>query len=250
MRFVKQTAWTLALCMLSVAIGTVAQAQDEQAARMKTALASPARPQADKDRDAARKPIETVQFLGIKTGQTVIDVIAFGGWFTEVLSAAVGPTGKVYGQNPDFFTQREGFAAAEKTRDDRLGNVTAVHGELAAAGVKNADAAITALNLHDIYNSPAGEAGAVAFAKGVFDALKPGGVFGVIDHAGIAGQDNAKFHRIQLEQAKAVLTKAGFKVEAESKILANPADDHTKGVRDPSVAGHTDQFIIRARKPG
>ncbi len=249
MRFARQAAWTLALCVFGAALTTVAQAQDEQATRMKTALASPARPQADKDRDAARKPIETVQFLGIKTGQSVIDVISFGGWFTEVLSSAVGPKGKVYGQNPEFFTSREGFAAAEKAKDDRLGNVTAVHGELAAAGIKNADAAVTALNLHDIYNM-GGEAGAVAFAKGVFDALKPGGVFGVIDHAGIAGQDNKAFHRIQIENARDVLTKAGFKVEAESKILANPADDHTKGVRDPSVAGHTDQFIIRARKPG
>jgi predicted methyltransferase len=250
MRFARQAAWTLALCALCSALGSVAQAQNEQATRMKAALASPGRPQEDKDRDAARKPIETVQFLGIKTGESVIDVIAAGGWFTEVLSAAVGPKGKVYSQNPEFFVNREGFAAAEKARDERLGNVTPVHGELAAAGVKGADAAITALNMHDIYNGQGGEAAAVAFAKGVFDALKPGGVFGVIDHVGIAGQDNAKFHRIQLAQAKEVLTKAGFKIEAESKILANPADDHTKGVRDPSVRGHTDQFLIRARKPG
>jgi predicted methyltransferase len=235
--------------VLGATLGTVAQAQDEQAARMKTALAAPGRPQADKDRDAARKPIETIQFLGIKTGQTAIDVFAFGGWFTEVLSAAVGPKGKVYGQNPEFITSRGDFVANEKARDDRLGNVTPVHGELAAAGIKNADAAITALNLHDVYNMQ-GEAGAVAFAKSVFDALKPGGVFGVIDHAGSAGQDNKAFHRIPIEQAREVLTKAGFKIEAESKILANPADDHTKPVRDPSVAGHTDQFIIRARKPG
>jgi predicted methyltransferase len=89
MRFARQAAWTLALCVFGAALGTVAQAQDEQATRMKTALASPGRPQADKDRDAARKPIETVQFLGIKTGQSVIDVLAFGGWFTEVLSSAV-----------------------------------------------------------------------------------------------------------------------------------------------------------------
>jgi predicted methyltransferase len=144
MRFVKQTTWTLALCMLGSALGTMAQAQDEQTARMRTALASPARSAEDKGRDAVRKPIETVQFLGIKTGQTVIDVVAFGGWFTEVLSAAVGPSGKVYAQNPDFFVQREGFIAAEKTHHDRLGNVTAVHGELAAAGiVGQADAAIT-----------------------------------------------------------------------------------------------------------
>jgi predicted methyltransferase len=215
---------------------------------MRTALASPARPAEDKERDAVRKPIETVQFVGIKTGQTVIDVVAAGGWFTEVLSAAVGPSGKVLGQNPDFFVQREGFVATEKTRNDRLGNVTPVHGELAANGIKGADAAITALNMHDIYNGQGGEAAAVAFAKGVFDALKPGGVFGVIDHVGIAGQNNAQFHRMQLDQAKEVLRKAGFTIEAESNILANPADDHTKGVRD--MARHTDQFLIRARKPG
>jgi predicted methyltransferase len=234
--------------MLGSALGTVAQAQDEQTARMRTALAAPARSDEDKGRDAVRKPIETVQFLGIKTGQTVIDVVAFGGWFTEVLSAAVGPSGKVYAQNPDFFVQREGFIAAEKTHHDRLGNVTAVHGELAAAGiVGQADAAITALNLHDIYNSQGGEAGAVAFLKGVYDALKPGAVFGVIDHVGIAGQNNAQFHRIEVQVARDVIKKAGFTIEAESNILANPADDHTKGVRD--MARHTDQFLIRARKP-
>jgi predicted methyltransferase len=247
MRLVKPTAWTLAIVMLGSALGSLAQAQDEQAARMRTALAAPGRPAADKERDAVRKPIETVQFLGIKTGDTVIDVIAAGGWFTEVLSGAVGPSGKVLAQNPEFFVQRDGFVAAEKARNDRLGNVTPVHGELAANNVKGADAAITALNLHDIYNGQGGEAAAVAFAKGVYDALKPGGVFGVIDHAGVAGQNNAQFHRMQAAQAKDVLTKAGFTVEAESNVLANPADDHTKGVRD--MAGHTDQFLLRARKP-
>jgi predicted methyltransferase len=247
MRFSKSIVLTLTVAALGGVFGSSAQAQDEQVARMRTALAAPARPAADKERDAVRKPIETVQFLGVETGQTVIDVIAAGGWFTEVLSAAVGPTGKVLAQNPEFFVQREGFVANEKARHDRLGNVQAVHGELAANGVKGADAAITALNLHDLYNGQDGEAAAVAFAKGVFDALKPGGVFGVIDHAGIAGQNNAQFHRMQVAQAKDVLTKAGFVVEAESNILANPADDHTKGVRD--LAGHTDQFLIRARKP-
>jgi len=248
MAFVKPATWTLALCVLGSTLAFQAQAQDEQVARMRTALAAPGRPAADKERDAVRKPIETVQFLGVKTGQTVIDVIAAGGWFTEVLSAAVGPSGKVLAQNPEFFVSRPGFAESEKQRNDRLGNVEPVHGELAAKGVAaQADVAITALNLHDIYNGQNGEAAAVAFAKGVYDALKPGGVFGVIDHVGIAGQDNASFHRMQLAQAKDVLTKAGFRIEAESNILANPADDHTKGVRD--MARHTDQFLIRARKP-
>ena len=77
MKLCKHTSWTFALCVLG-GLATIANAQDEQATRMKTALASPQRPQEDKDRDAVRKPIETVQFLGIKTGQTVMDVIAVG----------------------------------------------------------------------------------------------------------------------------------------------------------------------------
>jgi predicted methyltransferase len=249
MRTSRNTPWALALCLLGVTLGTAVHAQDEQVTRMRAALASPDRPAAEKERDAARKPIETVQFLGLETGQTALDVIAAGGWFTEVLSAAVGPTGKVYSQNPGFFTSRPGFAEAEAARVSRLGNVTPIHGDVADGNINGqVDVAITALNLHDLYNGQNGEAAAVAFAKGVYDALKPGGVFGVIDHVGIAGQDNAAFHRIQLQQAKDVLTKAGFTIEAESDILKNPADDHTKGVRD--VGGRSDQFLIRARKPG
>jgi len=248
MRFVKQTSWALALCVLGGALSSVANAQNEQVTRMKAALASPDRPAKDKDRDAARKPIETVQFAGIKTGQTMLEVIAVGGWFTEVLSAAVGPTGKVYAQNPTFFTGRPGFAEAEKAQDDRLKNVTPIHGDLPDPNLKGkADVALTAQNLHDIYNSQ-GEDAAVALFKGVYEDLKPGGTFIVIDHVGIAGQDNKMFHRIELSQAKAVLTKAGFKIDAESDLLKNPKDDHTKGVRDPSVQGHTDQFMIRAKK--
>ncbi len=248
MRTWKHTSWTVVLCALGGALASAAYAQDEQVTRMRAALASPERPAADKDRDAVRKPIETIQFLGIKTGQTVIDVFAVGGWFTEVLSAAVGPSGKVYGQNPTFFTQRPNFAEGETARNSRLRNVTPIHGDIPEAGINGqVDAALTALNLHDVYNGQGGEAAAVALCKAVYDALKPGGVFGVIDHVGVAGQDNAAFHRIQLQQARDVLTKAGFTVEAESNILHDAADDHTKRVFD--LARHTDQFLIRARKP-
>jgi predicted methyltransferase len=244
-----KTTLTLALCAFGGLLGTVAQAQQDQAARMRTALASPQRPAEDKARDAARKPIEVVQFLGIRDGMTVVDVIAAGGWFTEVLSAAVGPNGKVYAQNPQFFTQREGFTERERELHERLGNVEPVHGDLPGNIAGQADAAITALNMHDIYNGQGGEQAAVSFAQQVFGALKPGGVFGVIDHVGIAGQDNASFHRMQLQQARDVLTKAGFTIEAESSLLANPADDHTKSIRDASLERATDQFLIRARKP-
>jgi predicted methyltransferase len=239
----------LALVFATV-LAQIAHAQDEQVARMTAALASPARPAESKARDAARKPIETVRFLGIKTGQTSLDMVAAGGWFTEVLSAAVGPTGKVYAQNPVFLVQ----ADAEKALHERLGNVQAVHVRLAeAVAADSVDAAVTAMNLHDVYNGyagqPGGEEQAVGFLRTIYAALKPGGVLGVIDHVGVAGNDNAMLHRMLPQQARDALTKAGFTIEAESPLLANPADDHTKGVFDPSIMGHTDQFMFRARKP-
>jgi predicted methyltransferase len=89
----------------------------------------------------------------------------------------------------------------------------------------------------------------VDFLKSLHAALKPGGVLGVIDHVGVAGQDNKTLHRMLPQQARDALTKAGFTIEAESNMLANSADDHTKGVFDPAVRGTTDQFMLRARKP-
>jgi predicted methyltransferase len=231
------------------AFAQIAHAQDEQTARMRAALAAPERSQENKARDAARKPIETVQFFGIKTSDTVVDMIAETGWFTEVLSAAVGPKGHVYMQNPPFLAERE-----PKDMIARLRNIETVHVPLDQAGLTGkVDAVVTAMNLHDIYNGfgnqPGGEAPAVEFVKAMYAALKPGGVLGVIDHVGIAGQNNAMLHRMLPQQARDVLTKAGFKIDAESMLLANPADDHTKGVFDPSIRGHTDQFVFRARKP-
>jgi predicted methyltransferase len=235
--------------VLAAALAPIAEAQDEQAVRMRAALAAPDRPAESKARDAARKPIESVQFFGIETGDTVIDMIAAGGWFTEVLSAAVGPGGKVYSQNPPFLVQQD----AETALHRRLGNVEAVHASLAEASAENVDAIVTAQNLHDIYNGyadqPGGEAATVDFLKSLHAALKPGGVLGVIDHVGVAGQDNKTLHRMLPQQARDALTKAGFTIEAESNMLANSADDHTKGVFDPAVRGTTDQFMLRARKP-
>ena len=114
------------------ALASMAQAQDEQVTRMRAALAAPDRPAENKARDAGRKPIESVQFFGIETGDTVVDMIAAGGWFTEVLSAAVGPSGKVYSSNPAFLVQQDAETALHK----RLGNVVAVHGRSGVAAAR------------------------------------------------------------------------------------------------------------------
>src|SRR6478735_4531839 len=106
MKHINQLRGLLGL-LLVVALVPVAHAQDAQVTRMRAALAAPDRPADNKARDADRKPIESVQFFGIKTGDTVVDMVAAGGWFTEVLSAAVGPTGNVYSQNPPFLVQAD-----------------------------------------------------------------------------------------------------------------------------------------------
>ena len=223
--------------------------QDSQEARMHAALASPERSDADRARDTTRRPIQVVQFLGIDDGDKVLELVAAGGWYTQVLSAAVGPEGQVYAQNPPFFLGREGFLENESALHERLGNVTAVHGDVAEAGIAGQmDAVITALNLHDMYNG-GGEEAAMPLIVSAYDALRSGGVFGVIDHRGIAGQPNADFHRMEERVAVELLEKAGFVVEASSDLLANPQDDHMRGAGDASLGRNSDRFLVRARKP-
>ena len=221
---------------------------DDLADRINAALASPQRPEGEQARDQARKPLQTLQFLGVKAGMTVVDVLAGGGWYTEVLSAAVGPKGKVYSQNPERMKERMGEAA--KARADRLKNVELLYtADMTDFGLDGtADFAITALNLHDAYNF-GGEQAGKDFLKGVYKALKPGAVLGVIDHVGIAGQDNKTMHRIEKSVASELIKSAGFTIEAESDILHNPEDDHTKAIRDAALQRNTDQMLFKARKP-
>lgn len=241
--------WACALVMLGGAVCLPALAQQSQEARMRAALASPQRSDADKARDAARKPIQVIQFLGIRSGMTALDVLAGGGWYTEVLSAAVGPSGKVYSQNPDSIVERKGFMEHEKALVARLGNVVPVHGSLAKAGIDGCcDAAISALNLHDIYNN-GGEQAALKWLKGIYNVLKPGAVFGLIDHVGDPGKDNKKLHRIPVDTALDLVTRAGFSIEEQSALLANPKDDHTLVSHDPKLHRDTDRFLFRCRKP-
>lgn len=217
------------------------------------ALGNASRPQADRDRDANRKPAQLMQFLGVKPGMKVMDVIAAGGYMTEVLALAVGPEGKVYSQNPPVMLNPEGRYLKQveaRHAGGRLPNVVRVDADLPASTTVppgSVDVAITALNFHDVYSR--GPALAQTFLKGVYTTLKPGGVFGIVDHVGVEGADNAQLHRVPKQVAVDAAKAAGFTVEAESNLLANPQDDHTKGVFDPALRGKTDQFVLKLRKP-
>jgi predicted methyltransferase len=218
------------------------------------ALMDESRSTEDKARDGGRKPAEVMAFLGVEPGMTVIDVIAAGGYYTEVLSRTVGRRGKVYAQNPASVLKfRDGAndkALTRRLADNRLPNVIRWDRETTDLGIApdSIDFAITALNFHDIYNS-SGKNAAVSFSTLIFNVLKPGAVFGVIDHEGAAAADNQSLHRIQGGLALEALLEAGFSIESTSDTLRNPEDDLSKMVFDASIRGKTDRFLIKAIKP-
>ena len=219
-----------------------------------TMLTDSSRMEGDSDRDAGRKPVEVLDFLDIIEGEAVIDLMAASGWYTEVLSIAVGSSGSVVAQNPEWilaFRERANDKALDaRLADGRLANVTRMDIEYADMGPDTGsyDAALSALNIHDAYYLGSPEA-AAQFLESVYGVLKPGGVLGIIDHVGNPDGDNDSLHRIDKALVTELATTAGFVVEGDSDLLANPADDHTQGVFSEGLRGHTDRFLLKLRKP-
>ena len=217
-------------------------------------LASAERSDADKSRDAARKPAEVIAFAGVKPGMTVVDVMAATGWYTEVLSEAVGPEGTVYAENPQWLVEAMGGRMIQglekRLAGDRLPNVIRADNGLTSGLIKpnSVDVALTALNIHDTYYRD-GEEATVELMKQVKNVLKPGGVFIVIDHIGNPDGDNAKLHRIPEQIVKDLAVKAGFEIAGEGDMLRHPEDDHTKMVFAKGMRGNTDRFVLKLRKP-
>ena len=209
---------------------------------------------ADALTDPAMKRAEVLAFIGVKPGDKVVDLMA--GRFVRALSQAVGPKGKVYAVEPDelvkahpeVVTIMKGLSAMPD-----YANVVLITAPIAAPGLpKGVDAVFFRQDYHDLHDKFMGPADVAAFNRAVFAALKPGGVYVVLDHAAAAGSGLAAtetLHRIDPATVKAEVTAAGFVFAGESTVLANPADDHTKKVFDPSLRGQTDQFLYRFRKP-
>jgi predicted methyltransferase len=204
--------------------------------------------------DPALKAPEVIGFIGLKPGSRVADIIA--GRFVRAESQAVGPKGKVYAVMPaeviKAHPEVEGLLKSTAAQP-AYSNVEVLTPPINAMDLpKGLDAVFIRQNYHDLYDKFMGPADVPAFDKAVYAALKPGGVFVILDHAAAPGApDNVTetLHRIDEARVKADLAKAGFKLDAESKILANPADDHTKMVFNPAIRGKTDQFLLRFKKP-
>ncbi len=235
-----------ALSLLTVCLICNSASAALDTAALESALANPGRPAADKERDASRQAPAVLDFLGIEAGMTVIDLIAIGGWYTEVLSYAVGDSGKVYMQNnPSPFVERSMDEINERL--DRLSNVELLLGPVSDVPAGSVDFVMTAQNLHDVHN--ADPAVAQGLLGQVAIALKSGGILAVIDHEGSPGADNATLHRIAFDEAvKALLQSGDFALVGSSEILDNPNDDHSVGPFDPSLGRNTDRFILKLVK--
>ena len=235
-------------------VAWVALAVTASAAQADWAAGLSARSPEDQVRDAGRKPAEVLDWLGIGPGMTVMDLVASGGWYTEVLSIAVGSEGVVYAQNPPMiYNFRDGFydkAMSARLADGRLANVVRLDRDINETGLQpgTLDAAITALNFHDIVNNPGGAEAGAGFLATVKALLKPGGVLGLIDHVGDPDKNNTELHRLDVEAALPIIEAAGFEM-ASSDLLRNPADDRTAMVFNPAIRGQTDRVLYKLTKP-
>lgn len=230
----KSVITLFAICLM--AAGSASAALD--IAALERAMANPDRPADDKERDASRKAPQVLDFLGLEAGMTALDINASAGWYTEVLSYAVGNSGRVYMQNNPGGRAAEAAAA----RAARLPNVQQV-GAFSEVPANSVDFAITALNFHDFHNS--NPEAAQNILGQVMGTLKSGGILGVIDHEGTPGADNVALHRIAFDEAVKAITAAGFALVGSSEVLNNSADDHSVGPFDPSLGRNTDRLVLK-----
>jgi predicted methyltransferase len=214
------------------------------------AVADPARPAADRARDGNRKPAEIVTFAGVRPGMTVVELNPGGGYYTRILSKAVGPQGKVFAiVNPAAAARPNGLAG--------IYAVAAAHPNVQVMALnytsftvpEPADVVWTTENYHDFHNGPTADI--AGLNKAAFNALKPGGFFFVEDHSAAPGAGAAAtsaVHRMDEAVAKAELVAAGFTLDAQSTLLANPNDDRSRNPENAVTP--SDRFALRMKKPG
>lgn len=247
-----------AMMLLAVAALMTVSAQPVTAAdRMSAALAAGDRPAGDRAADAGRKPAEILGLLQLAPGQQVLDVVAGGGYYTRLVAPVVAP-GVVYAHTTAGLMDQDGMAgrwSSLKRAHPDVRLILGVPGRFALP--PGLDRALFHLTFHDLwwesaeYRIPRMDPD--AFLKQLHAAMVPGGLVLVVDHRAKAGAapraETAARHRIDPAVAKAAMTKAGFVLQAESDLLAVPADDLTKMVYEPDIRGKTDRFVQVWRRP-
>lgn len=252
---------SLCLCLMTAATAcatAAVPAPETPAAALARALADPARPAEEIALDPVRKPAELLAFAGLKPGDRVADFMSGNGYFTRLFSGVVGPAGRVYAflpaQQLANCSPGETLGTKALEHDARYPNVQLL---IDAADRFTApeplDVVWMSLGYHDLHDSFMQPLDIAALNSAVYRALKPGGVYLIVDHIAAPGsglRDTETLHRIDPESLRAEVTAAGFVLEAQSAVLRNAADSHTLKVFDPAIRHRTDQMVFRFRKPG
>jgi predicted methyltransferase len=230
--------------LLASGCATMSPPQEQRAAAERV-IANPIRTEQDRKTDAARKPIDFMLFAGVRPGMRVLDVSAGGGYTSQLLALAVGPTGTVYAQTP-----RPGETLTKRLADHPQANlvlVTRPFDDLVPEDAPKLDLVTLVLNYHDISYLPVDRA---RMNARIFAALKPGGRYVIVDHSGRPGTgitEGRTLHRIDEAVVRDEVRKAGFVLDAEGDFLRNPADARDDPSGQPKVP--TDKFVLRFVKP-
>jgi len=241
------------LVVLYLACTSNINADAQLQVRVYFAMGSLERPEEDASRDYDRRPIEVMEFFGIDSGMTVLELMSGTGYYTEMLAAAVNYNGKVFAHN-NIMTMRVRNGAIERAitgrlAENRLPNVKLLTKEITELELtEEVDVVTLILNLHDLYIF-GGEEEALNVLISIMQILRPGGALGIVEHIGSPDQDNNYLHRIDPVVVEELLFRAGFIITGRSKLLANTEDDHSLHVFDPKIQGKTDRMVIRAIKP-
>jgi len=221
-------------------------------------LAAAGRSESDLKRDETSKPHAMLALMNVKPGAVVLDLLGGSGYFSELLTQSVGPTGKVYLHNNKAYMPYVGKDLDARLAGNRLTNVVRYDKELDDLGLaeNSFDTVFFVMGYHDMYHvsegwkiDPSGLMGQIK------KALKPNGLMLVVDHNAATGTGIAsaqELHRIEASYVKDELGRFGFELVAESDVLKNPKDNTSMGVFDPSVRFHTDRFVfvVKNVKPG
>ena len=234
------------LFVLSIPLPAISQVSVEEA------LAAEARSDEDRARDAGRMPAQVLEFFGIGAGSRVADLLSGGGYYTRILAPVVGPDGAVYAGNNPFFDRFGAEALTALLSEPGFENVMRIDApvdEIALPDDASLDAVMIVLAYHDLWltDEDRGE-----LNRRVLAALRPGGVYGIIDHHAAEGAGTSvidSLHRIEESVIVDEITGTGFLLAATGDFLSNTEDDRSLIVFNPDIRGQTDRFVLRFEKP-
>ena len=243
--------------VLLLMISGFVQADDFSAveAKLKTAMAADVRTEAEMDRDRNRNPVRTLEFFGLRDDMTVVELLPGGGWYTKLLAPVLADNGQLYvaivtSRVKENVLSKEGFEQVKVVAEDA--NVFRPEGsrtyalEASSLGVDDVDMVLTFRNYHNF-----GAEGRAAMNQLVFDALKPGGIYAVVDHTRrhMEGDNNENRRRMDPVLAIMEIQAAGFEFVDFSDLHFKPDDELLYEVGRKTVTGNTDRWTLKFRKP-